>query len=391
MLLCASFIRDIKDAAVKAREKFGFLDYFDDLEDPRVTRTKVYPLNEILFVVICAMICGADSWRDFVDFGETKFDYLKKFFPFKNGIPSKNTFARVMSAINPTKFKECFLEWVKQIQIDFQDIIAIDGKAIRGSFDYATSKSALHLVSAFSTSLKLILAQEKVSEKSNEITAIPKLLEMLEIKGAIITIDAVGCQKKIASNIREKQADYIFALKENQGKLLESVKFFFETKISTDINEFEIYEENNKGHGRIENRKYFTTDNIGWLPKHGDWKDLKSIVMVQSTREVRKNVTVENRFYITSLASQPELIGRATRSHWAIENSLHWVLDVTFREDNSRIREKNAAENIGLVRKIALNLLQSVKNGLKDMSIRRLRKKSGWDNKTLETVLMSKY
>jgi predicted transposase YbfD/YdcC len=161
--------------------------------------------------------------------------------------------------------------------------------------------------------------------------------------------------------------------------------------LATDINEFEIYEENNKGHGRIENRKYFTTDNIGWLPKHGDWKDLKSIVMVQSTREVRKNVTVENRFYITSLASQPELIGRAIRPHWAIENSLHWVLDVTFREDNSRIREKNAAENIGLVRKIALNLLQSVKNGLKDMSIRRLRKKSGWDNKTLETVLMSKY
>lgn len=376
---------------MKAREKFGFLDYFDDLEDPRVSRTKIYPLNEILFVVICAIICGADSWRDFVDFGETKFDYLKKFFPFKNGIPSKNTFARVMSAINPNQFKECFLEWVKEIQIDFQDVIAIDGKTIRGSFDYARNQSALHLVSAFSTSLKLVLAQEKISEKSNEITAIPKLLEMLEIKGAIVTIDAVGCQKKIATKIREKQADYIFSLKQNQGKLHESIKFFFETKIQTDHQEFEMYEENNKSHGRIESRKYFTTDNIGWLPKKDEWKDFKSIVMVQSTREIRKNVTVENRFYITSLASQPELIGRAIRSHWAIENSLHWVLDVTFREDDSRIREKNAIENIGLVRKIALNLLQSVKSGLKDMSIRRLRKKSGWDNKTLETVLMSKY
>lgn len=376
---------------MKAREKFGFLDYFDDLEDPRVDRTKVYPLNEILFIVICAIICGAESWRDFVDFGETKFDYLKKFFPFKNGIPSKNTFARVMSAINPIQFKECFLEWVKQIQIDFQDVIAIDGKSIRGSYDHAKNQSAVHLISAFATSLKLILAQEKVSEKSNEITAIPKLLEILEIKGAIVTIDAVGCQKKIAANIRKKQADYIFSLKENQEKLHSYIKFFFETKIPTDHQEFKIYEENNKGHGRIENRTYYITDKIEWLPKKEGWKDLKSIVMVKSTREVRKIVTVENRFYLTSLPPQPELIGQAIRSHWGIENSLHWILDVTFREDDSRIREKNAIENISLVRKIALNLLQCVKQGFKDMSIRRLRKKSGWDNKTLESVLMSNF
>jgi predicted transposase YbfD/YdcC len=391
MVLCTSFYLTDKDVIVKAREKFGFLDYFDDLEDPRVNRTKVYPLNEILFIVICAIICGADSWRDFVDFGETKFDYLKKFFPFRNGIPSKNTFARVMSAINPAQFKECFLEWVKQIQIDFQDVIAIDGKSIRGSYDHTKNQPAVHLVSAFATSLKLILAQEKVSEKSNEITAIPKLLELLEIKGAIVTIDAVGCQKQIAANIREKQADYIFSLKENQGKLHERIKFFFETKIPVDQQEFEMYEETNKSHGRVENRKYYITDNIEWLPKKDEWKDFKSIVMVQSTREIRKNITVENRFYLTSLAPQPELVGKAIRSHWGIENSLHWVLDVTFREDDSRIKEKNAIENIGLVRKIALNLLQTVKQEFKDMSIRRLRKKSGWDNKTLETVLMSNF
>lgn len=376
---------------MKAREKFGFLDYFDDLEDPRVSRTKLYPLNEILFIVICAIICEADSWRDFVDFGETKLDYLKRFFPFKNGIPSKNTFARVMSAINPVHFKECFLEWVKQIQIDFQDVIAIDGKSIRGSYDHTKDKSAFHLISAFSTSLKLILAQEKVSEKSNEIVAIPKLLEMLEIKGAIVTIDAIGCQKKIAANIREKQADYIFSLKKNQGDLHEKIKFFFETKISEDQDEFKLYEENNKNHGRIENRKYYITDKIAWLPKIDAWKDCQSIVMVQSTREIRKKISVENRFYLTSLAPQPELVGKAIRSHWLIENSLHWILDVTFREDDSRIKEKNAIENIALVRKIALNLLQSVKQGFKDMSIRRLRKKSGWDNKTLETVLMANF
>ena len=192
-------------------------------------------------------------------------------------------------------------------------------------------------------------------------------------------------------NFHQEIVRNIFSLKENQGKLHESIKFFFETKIPTDQHEFNIYEENNKSHGRIENRKYYVTDSIGWLPKKDEWKDFKSIVMVQSTREVRKKITVENRFYLTSLAPQPELVGKAIRSHWGIENSLHWVLDVTFREDDSRIKEKNAIENIGLVRKIALNLLQSVKQGLKDMSIRRLRKKSGWDNKTLETVLMSNF
>jgi predicted transposase YbfD/YdcC len=375
---------------VKAREKFGFLDYFDDLEDPRVNRTKVYPLNEILFIVICAIICGADSWRDFVDFGETKLDYLKKFYPFENGIPSKNTFARIMSAINPAKFKECFVEWMRSVQIKLHDVIAIDGKALRHSFDDSKNQSPLFLVSAFASSLRLTLAQEKVSEKSNEITAIPKLLEMLEVKGAIITIDAMGCQKEIALKIREKEADYVLSLKGNHGKLHKNIKTFFESKINNGEESFNFYEETGKSHHRIENRKYYVTDAIEWLPNKDDWKDLKSIVMVQSTRETKKKVTVENRFYITSLSPKPELAAHAIRSHWAIENNLHWTLDVAFREDDSQIREKNAVENIGLVRKIGLNLLQTVKKVFKDMSIPRLRKKSGWDNKTLETVLMSK-
>jgi predicted transposase YbfD/YdcC len=376
---------------VNAREKFGFLDYFDDLEDPRVNRTKIYPLNEILFIVICAIICGADSWRDFVDFGETKVDYLKKFYPFANGIPSKNTFSRVMSAINPIKFKECFLEWMRCVQIKVQDVIAIDGKALRHSFDHAKNQSPLFLVSAFASSLKLTLAQEKVSEKSNEITAIPKLLDMLEVKGAIITIDAMGCQKEIALKIREKEADYVLSLKGNHSKLHDNIKTFFESKVNDGEAVFNTYEENDKGHGRIENRQYYITDAIDWLTKKEDWKDLKSIVMVRSTRETKKNVTVENRFYITNLSPDPKLAAHAIRSHWAVENNLHWTLDVAFREDASPIREKIAVENIGLVRKIALNLLQTVKKGFKDMSIPRLRKKSGWDNKTLETVLMCKF
>ena len=376
---------------MNAKEKFGFLDYFDDLEDPRVNRTKVYPLNEVLFIVICAIICGADSWRDFVDFGETKLDYLKKFYPFENKIPSKNTFARVMSAINPLKFKECFLEWMGSVQIKLQDVIAIDGKALRHSFDYSKDQSPIYLVSAFASSLRLTLAQEKVSEKSNEITAIPKLLDMLEVKGAIVTIDAMGCQKEIALKIRQKEADYVLSLKGNHGKLHSNIKTFFELNVNNTEQLCNLHEENNKGHGRIENRKYYITDAIEWLPKKEAWKDLKSIVMVKSTREIKNKVTVENRFYITSLSPEPELAAHAIRSHWAIENNLHWTLDVAFREDGSQIREKIAVENVALVRKIALNLLQTVKKGFKDMSIPRLRKKSGWDNKTLETVLMSKF
>ncbi len=346
---------------MKAIEQSGFLDYFNGLEDPRVSRTKIYPLNEILFIVICAMICGADSWRDFVNFGKAKQDYLRKFYSFQNGIPSKNTFARVMSAINPIQFKDCFLEWMKCVQIKFQDVIALDGKALRHSFDNSKDQSPIYLVSAFSSSLRLTLAQEKVSEKSNEITAIPKLLDMLEIKGAIITIDAMGCQKEIALKIREKEADYVLSLKGNHGKLHENIKNFFELNVGNNEKLFNIYEENNKGHGRIENRKCYITDKIEWLPKKDDWKDLKSIVLIESTRETKKNITVENRFYITSLSPQPKLAAHAIRSHWAIENNLHWNLDVVFREDSSSIREKNSVENIGLVRKIGLNLLQSAK------------------------------
>jgi predicted transposase YbfD/YdcC len=296
-----------------------------------------------------------------------------------------------MSAINPIKFKECFLEWMKLVQIKVQDVIAIDGKALRHSFDHSKDQSPIYLVSAFASSLRLTLAQEKVSEKSNEITAIPKLLDMLEVKAAIVTIDAMGCQKEIASKIREKGADYVLSLKGNHGKLHDNIKTFFESNDNNTQKLFHAYEENDKGHGRVEKRQYYITDAIEWLPKKEDWKDLKSIVMVKSTRETKKNITVENRFYITSLSPQPELAAHAIRSHWAIENNLHWTLDVAFREDASQIREKIAVENIGLVRKIALNLLQTVKKGFKDMSIPRLRKKSGWDNKTLETVLMSKF
>jgi predicted transposase YbfD/YdcC len=367
----------------------SFQHYFFSLEDPRVDRTKFYPLIEILFVVICGSICGADSWRDYVDFGKSKLDYLKRFFPFTNGVPSKNTFARVMTAINAEKFKDKFLEWMKAIQINLQEVIALDGKALRHSFDNEIGQTPIYLVNAYATTLKLVLGQEKVSDKSNEITAIPELLNILEIKGAIISIDAMGCQKEIASKIRAKEADYLLALKGNHGTLHEDVKLFLETEVAKgNSKKIEVYEEVSGDHGRIETRKYYVTDKIDWLTQKEKWKDLKSIAMVESTREIKNNITIENRFYLTSLSPNPKLVAHAIRSHWGIE-SLHWVLDVTFREDDSRVREKNAVENIGLVRKIVFNILQSAKKKFKDMSIRRLRKKAGWDHNTLDLVLQT--
>lgn len=377
---------------MKPNEQKSFQDFFDELEDPRVERTKLYPLTEILFVIVCAMICGSDSWRDFVDFGESKLPYLKRFFPFKNGIPSKNTFARVMSAINVEQFKKCFLEWMKTIQLGLKEVIAIDGKTQRGSFDHAKGQSALHFVSAYATSLKLVLGQEKVADKSNEITAIPELLTMLEVKGAIISLDAMGCQKEVAEQIREKQADYVLALKGNQSSLHEDVTLFLESEMAKPgSKEVAFHEEIDGEHGRIETRRYYVSEQINWLHQKNEWKDLKSIAMVESTRAIGARITTERRFYITSLTADAKLIAHAIRSHWAIENSLHWVLDVTFREDGSRIREKNAVENIGLVRKMALNLLQNAKKKFKDMSIRRLRKKAGWDDVTLDLILQANF
>jgi predicted transposase YbfD/YdcC len=375
---------------MEINENNGFLSCFGSLEDPRVERTKLHPLIEILFIVICGSICGADSWRDYVDFGKSKLNYLRKFFPYKNGIPSKNTFARVMSAIKPNEFKGRFLEWMKIIQTNLAEVIAIDGKALRGSFDNSIGQSSIYLVNAFATSLKLVLAQEKVSEKSNEITAIPELLNILEVKGAIISIDAMGCQKEVAKKIREKEADYVLALKGNQGNLHEDVKFFLEAEVAKGTsNKIATYEEIDGDHGRVVTRRYYVSDKIDWLEQKNKWKDLKSIVMVESTREIKNIKSKENRFYITSLSPNPRLIAHAIRSHWGIE-SLHWVLDVTFCEDDSRIREKNAVENMGLVRKIVFNILQTAKKKFKDMSIRRLRKKSGWDYDTLDTVLNTK-
>jgi predicted transposase YbfD/YdcC len=368
----------------------SFLNHFSQLEDPRIDRKKLYPLNEIFLVTLAATICGGESWRDLELYGNEKLDFLRQFLPFINGIPSHDTFARVFSILDPKLFGECFVNWVKSMQTGIPEFISIDGKTLRRSFDKANSKSAIHMVSAFASEARLALAQIRVDEKSNEITAIPTLLNLLAIKGAIITIDAMGCQKEIARLITEKDAKYVLALKSNQGNLHEQVQDLFQLEKKDEFRDLkhDYHNEYDKGHGRIEHRECWVTDQISWIENIQNWQGINSIAMIKSTRTIGDKKTTEIRYYISSLPANARLIARSVRAHWAIENSLHWTLDVTLNEDASRIRARNAPENIAIIRRIGLNLLQQAKN--KDVSIKGLRKAAGWSNDILTKVLSQK-
>ena len=362
----------------------SFFQYFSNLEDPRIDRKKLYPLEEILFTTLCAVICGADSWYDIEDYGKARIYFLKRFFPYKNDIPSHDTIGRFFSLLNPDNFKDCFIKWTNNLQSTIPELISIDGKTVRRSFDKSNNKSAIHMISAFASNTRIVLGQSKVDSKTNEITAIPKLLDLLIINGAIITIDAMGCQKNIAKKIIEKKGHYIFGLKGNQGNLLEDVKTYFTDKEAN----FDYFEDIDKGHGRIEIRKCWTTSNIDWLYSKKKWANLCSIIKIESIRIMNEKKTKEIRYYITSLEANSKKILFAIRSHWAIENSLHWILDMTFREDESRIRKKNAPENMSIIRHVVLNLLQKADEKI---SIRRRRKKAGWSDEYLENILKKKF
>lgn len=364
----------------------AFLDFFTELEDPRIERHKLYPLNEILLTTLCAKICDSQSWEDIQDFGEAKIEFLRQYLPYKNGIPSHDTFARIFSLIDPKQFKTCFTEWMRGIQLQMSEVISIDGKTLRGSFDKGDDQKAIHMVSAFASNARLVLGQEKVSEKSNEITAIPKLLDTLFIKGGIVTIDAMGCQKSIAKKIREKEADYVLSLKGNHGDLHDDVKTYFEG-----VREIELEEakECDKGHGRIEIRKCTVSRDIDWLTQKTEWKDLSCIIEIESVRIVREKETTEKRYYLSSLKTDARAVAKAIRSHWAIENSLHWVLDVTFNEDKSRIRKKNGPENMAIVRHTVLNLLRQ--NGDKKTSLKRRRRRASYSEDYLANILEKEF
>jgi predicted transposase YbfD/YdcC len=366
----------------------GFIDFFLKVPDHRINRKKLYLVEEILLIAFCGVIAGCESWDDFELFGETKLKELREYLPFKNGTPSDDTFRRFFRALDSEKFESCFLEWVKSFQLNLKEkIVAIDGKTSCGSFD--GESKAIHLISAFVSELGLTLGQLKVDGKSNEITAIPQLLEVLDLMGAIVTIDAMGCQHKIAKSILEKGADYLLGLKGNQEQLHEDVQFLFEKPAKTI--EFFSTQECDKGHGRVEIRKCTVTEDIEWFKEtYPQWEGLRSLVEIESTRILKdKEPSLEKRYYISSLPANPEKILNAVRQHWGIENKLHWILDVSFGDDQSRIRKGNAPRNMGIIKKTALNLLQIIKASKPRISIKKLRKLAGWDSSFLNAVLMT--
>lgn len=373
-------------------EKTSLLDiakYFSGLDDPRIDRKKLHSLPDILFIAFCGAICGAESWRDFSDFGESKIDFLRKYTPLENGIPSKNTFNRVISSLCPEQFKTCFSTWVSDFQSALGRVIAIDGKTLRRSFDKAAGTSAIHMVSAFASEARLVLAQQKVADKSNEITAIPKLLDLLALEGAVITIDAMGCQKSIAKQIVDGGGDYVLAVKGNQGTLHSQIAKHFSNLFDMQHNKFvdtSVMEEISRG--RREIRKCWATEKLDWLEGDGLWAGLRTCAVIQSERTIDEATSIETRYYISSIEADAESLNKIVRAHWGVENSLHWVMDVVFGEDYSRIRTANGAENMSTIKHVALNKLQSAKLQFKkDMSIKRLRKKAGWDDVTLDTIL----
>ena len=360
--------------------------YFQDITDPRVRNRSSHLFIEILAVALLATLAGAESFNDIELFAKNKKDWLNTFLTLPNGIPSHDTFNRVFSSILPEEFSKCFVAWTKSLAQKIEGVVAIDGKTLRSSFDSASQTSALHMVSAWSAENDLVLGQMRTAAKSNEITAIPKLIAMLDIEGAIVTIDAMGCQKGIAQSILNADADYVLTLKGNQATTLENVKSMFE-EIEKNASQGACtqYETTEKDHGRIETRKTCSI-NVTGMEEFKEWPGLESVTKIISIREIiGQGKTEETRYYLSSLAADAEKIGLAIRSHWGIENSVHWILDVNFREDYARNRKDYSAENMAILRHMALNLIKKERSS--KTSFRGKRLKASWSDDYLVTLL----
>src|SRR6056297_2384457 len=363
----------------------NIFDHFNDLSEPRSDNCR-HNLIDIITIAISASICGADKWDDIEVFGKAKESWLRNFLELPHGIPSHDTFARVFAMLDPQKLEQCFASWIQALDpVKKDELINIDGKTVRRS--HGKSCSAIHMVSAWANAAGLVLGQRKIHDKSNEITAIPELLDALQIEGCIVTIDAMGTQKRIADKIVEKQGDYILALKGNQGTLAEDVTLFFEgaEKLQSPTETIDYYRSFDKDHGRLEIREYWVSDDIEWLSQRQEWKGIRSLCMMRTQREIDGKRSSEKLYYISSCKADAPRLASAIRGHWGIENSLHWVLDIAFREDECRKRKENSAQNFSLMRRITLNLLKQETACKRSIAGKRLL--AGWDTGYLEKVL----
>lgn len=375
------------------RGKRTIVDYFGGLEDPRIERSKRHSLVNIITIAICAVICGADSWVHVALFGKSKEEWFRTFLDLPNGIPSHDTFGAVFSRLDSERFQECFMEWSQGVaELLPGEVVAIDGKTVRRSHDRRAGKGALHLVSAWASANTLTLGQVRTEEKSNEITAIPRLLELLDLKGCIVTIDAMGCQKEIAQGILDQGADYVLAVKQNQGRLYEDLKDLFGEAAAAGFAgvPYDYATTLNKNHGRLEKRECWSIsdpDCLDYLSTGQEWPGLRSVVQVVGRRETATGVTVQPRYFISSLKVSAEQLLATVRAHWSIENSLHWSLDVTFQEDYCRLRKDHSPQNFATLRNISHNMLKR-ETSLK-VGIQGKRLQAGWREDYLLKVLQS--
>ena len=366
----------------------SLFDHFRVIEDIRDEKKRRHLLIEMLVIAITAVICGANGWAQVEAFGKAREAWFRKFLQLPNGIPSHDTFGRVFALLSPEVFEACFRDWVASVrEVCGEDIVAIDGKSLRRSHCRDKGFGPLHMVSAWSTANGVVLAQQATEAKSNEITAIPKVLEMLELKGCIVTIDAMGCQKTIAEQIVARGGDYVLALKGNQSTLAKAVEELFIDADAADYVGWSVdtHATIDRGHGRVETRRYFTLTAVDKIPQAADWEKLNMVGMVQSERQVNGKTRLEHRFYIGSIGGDAQRFAWAVRNHWGIENRLHWCLDIAFREDESRVRDRQAANNLAVMRHIALNLLKkdtTIKGGIKTK-----RLVAGWNEDYLANLL----